>query len=576
MEFRPLLGVDQRSGPVAIDRLKSSDLLDVDLHPVGSVRQRNGCALWLDVDDEASDAILALCAMVQYAGTGKTYIYVATSAGLYRIDGEVVELVTAFAGAPEEVSAINSFYQADSNSLAPVNCGGAVYVATGQGMPLIDTAEVIDLEGGDAFEWPAGEYGSGELHSGTHGAPTNTSDLDVEDPRDWDADPPLHLLMNASARDDQIIAWGFLKDPSRIDHSEVGRPWNFLRSNVDEPGAPKVPTIDGGWFHCMPGDGDRVMSVSRLYDKLVVNKRRSVVVYTSGSPNEDGFAIQNVYPIGCVSRQCVMLAGNDLLWWSDQGPMRLSAVQQYGDLQSNPIGLPVWDIVSNQTAASVATISAYHDPANFRVVWTIPDNPSGARACVYYYDDPRRWTIYSGIAAGIRCTITPFTQYTGLYVLGGGNDGKLYFLNKGSTDGAADVVGYYITAWQDAGVAESRKRVIYIDVVVGDAGIVADGVQVGYDFIERFAMLAEPVEFFGDPGSYFDDAVFGLEDVNGDLLPLEQQPENVAIFDAGRQSIMRFAAVGTGRIFRVKFMAGFGRPWHIMGWLPQISEKGQR
>lgn len=558
MKLLPFLGLDQRNNPLLVADHAASEAKNVDLHPVGTVRARAGCRSLAEVDEGVSSAVLDVAMLHKADGTD--YLYAVTANGLFR---SAVSSDLSFAEREEFTSGATSAvlergrYVHNSNAASPTDYGQAIYMANGEDRPWVDSGGASEDR-----EIPAAVYGNGSTNSGTHGIPagtTTTADTSLEF-RDWTSDPPSGFYLMGRGADDQMLAWGFDGDPERVDYSEVARPWNWVRRNVDDATADPVPAVDGGWFYAGDGDGDPVVGVWKILDKLVVFKKEKTYVY-GGDPG-DGLYRQAVYPVGCSSFKSIVQAGNELFWWSEQGPVSLSGVEQYGDLGLVAMGAPVWEVAADVVNTErYKQICAYHDPVNFRVVWSIPSDliSDTAIGVVMYYDSPARWSYYEGPICDIRSAIRADGSWGTGGIIGGTPDGTIQHLHYGSTDLEEEIDSYWIGRWQDLGDAATRSRVLDMAMLVGSDGAINASIATAWDYTHGDSKWVESTgtsRMYGDPGAYFDSARFDVD-----------------AFDSTATGVRVYEMPASGHFFR--FRVKGDAPWTVDGWALLASEKGR-
>lgn len=595
MKMQPFYGVDQRTGPIGRGPQSADDLRNIDLHPSGSVRARHGSRVIgeADYNDATQTQGPVLAAEVLVNGSS-TWLYVATKNGLYRTGlGGSLDETTGFyldfetggdlasgdlSGAATGAAMALAKYVADSagdldtgDPADPDDKGPAVYVANG-----VHRLYVHYGSGGAQVPravYAGGGGGGGSDTYGVHGVPagTYTTDDASLEWRDWTADPPAGLYLMGEGREDRMFAWGFSNDPSRIDYSELGRPWNWVRSDVStiaESGA--SPGVDGGWWYALAGDNDPIIGVTRLHSKIVVFKREKTLVY-SGSPGTS-LNLETVYPVGCLSYRSVVQAGNDLLWWSQSGPVSLSGVMQYGDVGMANVGENVWSTVKAiNVGGRGRTVAAEYDPENYRVIWYCPAATSGGvhDAIVMYYDEPRRFTLYQGPLCSARCIVKASGAFGTDATLAGRVDGTIALQHAGHEDAATysqgewsgdPVTAYWIGTWQDFDDITTRKRALELQLLMADAGAENADAFIAWDYAaqsDAWGDIDDMARVYGEPGAYWGSAVWGTD-----------------VWGATASGVRIYDVVGSGHALRLKFEGS--SPWAFDGWALLLSQKGRR
>ena len=206
-------------------------------------------------------------------------------------------------------------------------------------------------------------------------------------------------------------------------------------------------------------------------------------------------------------------------------------------------------------------IVAYHDEENRRVVWLAPaagDTTNGVGFC-YYYDQPR-WALWNGGYTEMACVLVgPGSGTPGLTVYGGDYNGNITSLNSGNDDNSVDIDSYYITEWFDLGDPDTRKRIQYLDILVGTAGAQDMGIYIGWDYADTWFEITDLVKMFGSPSAYFGHAIWGT-----------------SVWGGTAQALKRYSLEGTGYLFRLKFASKDGGQYEVAGWKPSYAERGGR
>jgi hypothetical protein len=337
----------------------------------------------------------------------------------------------------EEVTA-NTFYLLDGDFTRVAGSAQATET-TGIGSSL--------LLGNDDHvrRWPLGVY---DATNPRRGYPRRWADPDetwtTEDfppgPTDW----PSATTYVGTGLGARMFAYGFSRDPSRVDYSELGVPYNFLHSNTqfaDEAAASleASPAIDGGYFYCMAGDGDRVVAVRDLMGYVVVFKTKRTVLY-QGELGEY-FRVAQEYPVGALSNDSVVKVGNDIYFWSYDGPRKLSTTAAGADLIDVSVSADVIEVSRGLTTGQGGKVIARHERLNQRIIWHFPDESTRNDAClVYYYpsrlDQDGRWSNWGGKYAEMSQAVAFENPESGSsYTFGGSNSERLvYIMNTGSYD----------------------------------------------------------------------------------------------------------------------------------------------
>lgn len=555
-------GVDQHSGDLAIDPTSAIEINNVDLHPVGEIRTRGGLAA-VAINPGGTGGILSL-AMLE--GPSDRYLYAAKPGGLYRTAGLASPAFTwtaptTWTGATRARFAHARFGVTVTGH--PTARGSAVYFASGKAIPWADWGT-----GGQVL--PKAKFATS-----TAGVP-NGATTGATEWRDWEAHPPTGLCLVGRGTTEQMFAWGFPDDPNRIDYSALQFPWHWCRDDLS--GAVEDPTVDGGYFYALPDESDVVVGVVQMLTRIVVFKRRTTIVY-SGYPG-DNLAVENIYPVGCTSYESAVRVGTQLLWWSDQGPVSLFGVQEFGDLQYAVISDPVRQDAAAVTAATSAAIFAVHDRKNMRVAWFLPAG-EGSRALVYYYDSPQRWTIFTGRLAEMSCGLESLAVATNeTTVYGGSPEGDIYTMFTATSDAGELIAARFVTAWQAIAEHDVRKRMLYVDLMFGGSGGIDAVVEAGWDYSVQYEPGGRIVRVIGNPGLGWDDPGTTWSYDSDDYVEFVDHgtplPIGTALWDATTRMIARYSLIGTGFIYHLRLSSVGHYPMHFAGWRAFLSDKGMR
>lgn len=560
--FQRFGGVDQHSGDLAIEPTSAADIRNLDLHPVGDIRTRGGLVAVEHVPG-GTGGILSLDMLEIPA---ERYMYAAKPGGLYKSAGSSGWTWTnpKTWTAATKARFAHARFGASGGFGHPTARGAAVYCAFGTGIPWVDWGT-----GGQVL--PNCVYGTGT--TGVAGVPVAATG--GGEWRDWATYPPSGLCLVGRGTTEQMFAWGFPNDPNRIDYSCLSFPWHFCKNDLT--GATTSLLTDGGYFYALADESDVVVGVVQVLSKIVVFKRRTTIIY-SGYPG-DNLGIENIYPVGCTNYESVVRVGNQLMWWSDQGPVTMYGVQEFGDLQYACISDPVRKEATLVGASVSSKIFAVHDRRNMRVAWFMP-NAGSSKAVVYYYDSPQRWTIFDGRLAEMACAIETLaidSEETTIY--GGSPEGDLYTMFTGADDAGVPIVASYVTSWQSINDHDVRKRMLYLDLMYGEFGAIGATVDVGWDYSQLFTFDGSVVRVLGNPASGWDDGLWCSE---ADYLawladPVTHPlPAGTALWDATTQMIARYSIEGTGFIYRLKLSSDGSFPMHFAGWRTFCENKGER
>jgi len=484
-------------------------------------------------------------------------------------------------------------------------------------------------------KWPLGQYGTS---TGVRGYPERWVDPDGVgiDSNGWpdysgtpgDTDWPSHLHVIGQGLGSRMFAYGFKKDPDRIDYSELGVPYNFLKSDVfatDEAAAVTVPSTDGGYFYALRGDGDRVVAVRELLGNTVVFKTRKTLIW--GGEIGEYFRISHALAVGAVNDASVVKIGNDIYFWSYDGPRRLSPSFQSQDLMDSSVSAEIIEVVNSLSQENNRKIEARHERRKQRIVWHFPaaGSSDNNQCLVYYYPtsaDPKgRWSLWSGRYCEMAQTVAiedPLTGQSEEYGIRV-EDGCVWRMNRGSTDGEVleadadpssglpddpvDPAEYYSigmryrTKWFDIETPTSHKRILTAMVIYGRDGSGLSQIFIGEEYDETWremkfpiaqsGNLAQPNEtIFWNQGLWSGDPE-ALPEGTGD--PADPPPQDYppypvpsigfqqnGYWNGSGRGLVVYEAEGIGRVFRLLIAESSSLPVSISGIVLGPSRKGTR
>ena len=357
-------GLDTRSNELSIPDNSSPSMNNSDLFPVGAVRKRAGYMILASPGGE--EEIAGLMRLVR-PDQSDGFIYAIQGTKVYRIADPGPWAAWDDISTPAGIDVTADLHWRGEMARYLSESSPCLYAPRVDGAPLILKGDATLAD--DLVLMQAGVYGDGGAGTGTIGYGTT-----------WGTDHwPAGMRLIGQGRGERMYAWGFADDPNLIAYSEMRVPSNFLRSKVDEPEAVAQPDIDGGEFHCMDGDGDYVTSMVDMFNYVIVFKRHKTVIWF-GDPGTSGFVIKHVFPVGCVSDRAWVKLGNDILFWAEDGPHMLSAVQEYGDLAQSNIAHRIIADVTKVAPGKYKNITCYHDHENLRVIWFAPAVGSDKKA----------------------------------------------------------------------------------------------------------------------------------------------------------------------------------------------------
>lgn len=398
-------------------------------------------------------------------------------------------------------------------------------------------------------------------------------------PYDW----PRHTHYIGQGLGARLYAYGFRLDPDRIDYSEIGAPYNFLKADpfgATESASPTAPDVDGGYFYCMKGDGDRVVAVRELMGYTVVFKTMRTVLWTGEHGN--WFRVAQEYPVGATNDEAVVKVGNDIYFWSFDGPRRLTPSMENADLLEGSISSEVIEVAKTINVPLDARVIARHERLKQRIVWHFPSSGSteNDKCLVYYYptsaDPTGRWALWEGTYAEMSQSIVfenPLDGTTDIY--GGGNTefGILYFMNGGPNDAGGAIEMTYVTKWFDFDTVTTFKRALTLMSLFGEDGPGNVKLYIGWDYSPEWHAVDRPITAEPTLGS----SLWNVSTWNNDADDGGGfDPEIHTYWNDGGKSMVTYETEGIGRIFRFKIEDTSTLPCAISGIVFGPSRKGTR
>ncbi len=406
-------GLNTKSSPMAVGERESPDMLNIDLSRRGGVSRRKGSVSYTSSAIGGGSAIDGLFRLQK--SSGAAYMLAATDGSFYE------DSLTT----PGDFSTSRgSGFDADLPWIAQ-GYGDKLYLANGYDEPQV-------YAGGSAVTRLADESGAVL-------------------PAAWTgASQPSGFELIAMGRAERMSAWGVSGDTSRVWFSSIQDPTNWS----------DVSPSDGFNVLVLKDNGEAVQAVRALYDYTVIFKKTQMAIYSGsdGAFTYGDFTLRQVLPVGTVAPRSIVQVGRDLYWWSQQGPVRLSGVQEYGDLSPNPIHENVETDVNACNWRLAHQIVALHDKDNSKILWAYPKTGSiGNSGVLVYHYDLGAWSRYEGIEAHAALAFVDGGGESSLYV--GRYDGHVRRLGVGYTDDDTAVEGRYITPWYGGGDFAGNFRV---------------------------------------------------------------------------------------------------------------------
>lgn len=550
-QFGGLNVVDNELGLPGND---SPSLVNVDLHPEGSLRKRLGCAALTAPTGETK--IEAVMSLVQ-PDAAKAWVYCIAGGTIYRTADpatwawEECESDPAYTLPSQTAWGRENSRYLDGSTERP----SVLYLPRSNGAPLIAIG-ATDPED-DIVPLTAAAYGDGSEGTGVYGYPIN----DSVHFKGWGSNHwPRFMRLIGLGRGSRMFAWGFSDDRGRVDYSALDQPQHFMRANMDDAGATAQPLVDGGWFYPRPGDGDEITAIVDMFSYIVVFKKHRTLIYSGDVGDEGSFTVAADFPVGCVSDRAWAKVGNDLLFWSYDGIRALSAVQEYGDLAQGDLSFKIASLVRTVVAGGHERICCYHDVTNARVVWFCPlaGNSKNDSAFVFYYNS-KKWARWDGDMCEVMdVTVLKPNSTLAERIVAGTFDAGLVQVQSGYTDISATVASEYVTNWMNFGPISDNERALWLDVFFGDGGTDVD-VYFQTDLNEAWTQIMRTTKSFGGSGTVWGNFIWG-QATWGIPGRAHRRYELDALFGLIR---FKFAKTGSG---------GF----EIMGYRPEIRLKGPR
>lgn len=543
-------GLDTRHSELALPGNASPNMRNIDL-VFGGIAKRGGTLLLGTVVGPAS-----LIAPLYDPTSENGWLYIFTAAGVVKrteMPGTfTLETLTAPGGDsfPTErgiVAATAPYIDGDGNS-AP---NPSLYVPRSDGLPLIFSGGPAAT---DAVVMRVGGYedaGAVPPTTGLTGAPAA-----------WETDPPRVMRLVGLGRGSRLYAAGFAADPKRVDYSEMDVPHNFLRQDVMDPSV-FLPELDGGYFYVNKGDDDAIVDIADMYGYTVILMKRSIAIYT-GDPGTDDHQQVACYNVGCVGPNAWKKVGNDIFFWSDDGPRTLSAVQEYGDLQhANIAENTIKGDVTGINPTSFNKIVCLHDTVRSRVLWFAPDTGENDNTIVFaYYYNEQRFSRWYGEGAEITAASAIRTDTTRAQrCIGADADGNIVEMFEYLGDLGEPIDASYTTKWMfgDSDIGQTNRE-LWIDIIYGIEGQGDCLIEYETDLKGTWTPLTRATKMFGGQGTICGAFVCGDGSVCG----------------ASSRSYVRYEANALFNMIRLRFSSNSSIPWGIMGFRIEGRKKGAR
>jgi len=580
-------GIDTSAFDVLLSPGSSPSLENVDLHPLGTVSKRAGFSELCDVDGDPNhpyrdeipgfypailvgdpcDGIVHL----QKSPATKGMLYAIKGGAIFRrdLDGskEWIGVGPTMLTAPATLTPGAVYSHAIGNYATPgTNYGPVAFVANGVDVPVVLMG--LDPASSETV-MTRGQYPDGvdTLAGGMPGIPAGGTYTGGSETRDWTTDPPSFFSISNQAQTIRMWAGGFASRPDEMDYSELDAPMNFLRS--DTTNVAINPYLDGGAVRILPGDGDSVTGFVELYGYKIAFKKLRCALYT-GDPGYD-WTRQAIFPFGAVSQNSIIKFGNDVAFWSEDGPHTIATVQAYGDLKHANIGSKITDIIGRITPNYKHLIHGRHDVANGRLIWSLPVD--GAAYCnlsvVWYYDKPQRWTVFTGaLSECVGAALGRADAESRQVVYGAMHDGRIAILQEGTTDGflngdknvPAPISCFIDLPWSPITIYGFRKRMLNLDLLITDTIIEFPMVKVGFDYSPEWIDVESVAKSIGGEPSLWDYSKW----------------DDTFICDQTASAMIQYHLDGTGYLVRFRFFCNNANPWRLSAYAIYADTEGTR
>jgi hypothetical protein len=553
--IRQFGGLNTRDSELALPGNDSPELRNVELHPEGAVRQRLGVAAQTTPGAIGTDPIRAVMRLDQPEfnnGAGRGWVYIISEGVIYR----TLEPGTWSWETPTGTPAVGTLptQLTYGRENARYNNGTeyqtALYICRNDEAPIValgQTAAANDLE-----ELVLYAQGNGTPGTGVLGFPASWTGAH------W----PTHMRLFSLGRGARMHAWGFPDDPNKVYYTALDIPWHYGPNDIDSVLPVTSIEVDGGFYYVNRGDGGVVVSLVDMYSYTVAFKRHRTYLFT-GDPGDAGGDFWNPVAeinIGCVSDRAWQKVGNDILFWSEDGPRSLAAVQQYGDLQQANLGFKINDEVTSISTDQYERICSYHDVTNMRVIWYVPENGSTFNNAAYvYYYNTQKWTKWTGDGTQMMdaLRITSNSSNSDRAIAGTYADGMV-LLQSGRLDTAEDIDSLYITNWINVGEISDATRALGLDVMFGDDGPQVD-IYYQTDLNEEWIAVPRLERSMGGVGTAWGNFAWGA-----------------AAWGVTGRAMYRYEFDALCNIIRLKFEKTSHLGFEVMGYRLEMRQRGSR
>lgn len=555
-------GLNTKDSELGLPGSDSPYLVNVDLHPEGSIRMRRGSLSLSTPNSETKiNAVMRLDQPEQNRGWvyvigGDDTIYRVPEPGTWTWQTPThASTYTLPSPAQQSYGRANSRYYDESGA---VEHPSVIYLPRSNGAPLILLGQTSAT--GDIITLPQGviETGGG-IGDDVKGYPP-----------DWTTNAwPKYMRLMSLGHGSRMYAWGLPAYPHKLAYSELDVPYNWMLADMSFS-ALAQPLIDGGYVMVREGDGDKITTVVDMFGYKVIFKRRHCMIFTGdpGHQYDDEFPwlLQAEFPVGCVSDRAWVKVGNDIIFWAEDGLRVLSAVQEYGDLAQSNLSFKINDQVRLVAPGQYERVCCYHDITNMRVVFFVP-SPGSTRndtVWVYYYNS-QKWAKWEdGFADMMDVEVVRTTEQQNDRIIGGSYENGMVQLQIGSTDANIDessdddIAADYYTNWINVGEISDATRQLFLDVLFGDDGPNVD-IYYQTDLNEEWTQVTRIDRSIGGGGSAWGNLTWGVD-----------------AWGVTARAIIRYELDQLFHLIRFRFAKTGGAGFEVMAYRLEARQKGTR